>query len=73
MTMGVLTGNQKSCCLSWSWLMPAQAWIGCSEGEPEIAITYQDAIFSPIIIGSGSFFMRASTHDAVTMHSSVLG
>jgi hypothetical protein len=35
------------------------AWIGCSEGGPEITITYQDATFSPIIIGSGSFFMTS--------------
>jgi hypothetical protein len=58
MIVDVLTGNQKDCCLSWSLLMPTQARIGCSEGEPEITITYQDATFSPIIIGSGSFFMK---------------
>jgi hypothetical protein len=39
-------------------LLLAQAWIGYSEGEPEITITYQEAAFSPIIIGSGPFFMK---------------
>jgi hypothetical protein len=59
MTMGVLTGNSEE-------LLPFLELVDAHSDEDrlfrrragEIAITYQDATFLPLIIGSGSFFMK---------------
>ena len=56
--MGILTGKQKSRCLSLALIAAALLWTSCSPGVPEITVTEQNAKFSPIIIGSGSFFMK---------------
>jgi len=61
MTMGMPTGEQKSRCLSLALIaaaLVALVLIGCSPGVPEITVAEQDAKFSPIIVGSGSVFMK---------------
>lgn len=56
--MGLLTGKQTRRCLSLALVAAALVWLGCSPRVPEITVTEQDAKFSPIIVGSGSVFMK---------------
>ncbi len=58
MTMRIPTGKQKFRCLFLAQVAAALVWTSCSPGAPEITVTEQDAKFSPIIVGSGSVFMK---------------
>jgi len=56
--MTVLMGNTCRTYLCLALLAVALLGMGCSPGVPEITIAEQDAKLSPVIVGSGSFFMK---------------
>jgi hypothetical protein len=56
--MTVLLEKTRRTCLCLALLAVVLHGIGCSPGVPEITIAEQNATLSPVIVGSGSLFMK---------------
>ena len=56
--MTLLQGKTHRIYLCLAFLAVAQLVTSCSSGVPEITIAEQDAQLSPVIVGSGSLFMK---------------